>query len=285
MSDISQIDGHSVRRKRESFGWAISDMATMACLSSKQIKQIEEGGLAAFYSESVKLTAARKVAGILQMTEAELFGQAPPQIHEKHLDEEEALFEPHEVSVPIEVANTSLTVAEGAPLSRSESWHFLAQPPENINEPEAQSPVEEPVIEKESEALEKSAEPAQIPEEIQPEENTEQSNNTNNLIKIIALFLVALAAAALLKQNYPDDKADSTVSKENQTPPPVMAPVPNAEPEQTGASNAQAVAPAAVNAVQMPSGATEASKPQTQPNPAAGVSQPSTDRPASASGK
>ena len=87
MSDISQIDGQSVRLKRESFGWAISDMATMACLSAKQIKQIEEGGLGAFYSESVKLTAAKKVAGILQMTEAELFGQAAPQILEKPAEE------------------------------------------------------------------------------------------------------------------------------------------------------------------------------------------------------
>jgi len=80
MSDVSQIDGQSVRRKRESLGWAVTDMATMACLSSKQIRQIEEGGLAAFYSENVKLTAARKVAGLLQMTDAELFGQVAPQV-------------------------------------------------------------------------------------------------------------------------------------------------------------------------------------------------------------
>ena len=72
MSDISQIDGQSVRLKRESLGWAISDLATMACLSTKQIKQIEEGGMTAFYSESVKLTAARKVAGLLQMSETQV---------------------------------------------------------------------------------------------------------------------------------------------------------------------------------------------------------------------
>ena len=66
MSDITQIDGLSVRRKRESLGWAVSDLATMACLSTKQIKQIEEGGTSAFYSENVKLTAARKVAALLR---------------------------------------------------------------------------------------------------------------------------------------------------------------------------------------------------------------------------
>ena len=72
MSDISQIDGQTVRRKREALGLAVSDVATTACLSTKQIKQIEEGGMTAFYSENVKLTAARKVAALLGMTEAQL---------------------------------------------------------------------------------------------------------------------------------------------------------------------------------------------------------------------
>ena len=65
MSDISQIDGQTVRRKREALGLAVSDVATTACLSTKQIKQIEEGGMTAFYSENVKLTAARKVVASL----------------------------------------------------------------------------------------------------------------------------------------------------------------------------------------------------------------------------
>ena len=78
MSDISHIDGQSVRLKRETMGWAMTDLATLACLSVKQIKQIEEGGTSAFYSENVKLTAARKVAALLQMSEDQLFGQVPP---------------------------------------------------------------------------------------------------------------------------------------------------------------------------------------------------------------
>ena len=81
MSDISQIDGQSVRLKRESMGWAVTDMATLACLSVKQIKQIEEGGTSAFYSESVKLTAARKVAALLDMSDAQLFGQNTAETH------------------------------------------------------------------------------------------------------------------------------------------------------------------------------------------------------------
>ncbi len=292
MSDISQIDGQSVRLKRESFGWAISDMATMACLSSKQIKQIEEGGLAAFYSESVKLTAARKVAGILQMTEAELFGQAAPQILEKPAEEADIFFEPDTVSVPVDIPNTSLNVAEAAPLMRSESWHFLAQPPEVIPEsnPESQ-PHSESAAQEQAVAidLKESAEPelTQPPAQEAPAEDTEQpSSGTNNMIKVVALFLVALAAAALLKQNYPDDKPDAAAVKDSPPPPAVMAPAANAEPEQQAAPNAQATGTATVNAVQTPSVAAESNKTNTQaaqannPAPAA-----STELPASTTSK
>ena len=86
MSDVSQIDGSAVRLCREAQGWAINDLAARACLSVKQVRQIEEGGLSSFYSESVKLTAARKIAGLLQLSEAQLFGQAPsvpPQVEEE----------------------------------------------------------------------------------------------------------------------------------------------------------------------------------------------------------
>ena len=77
MSDVSQIDGSAVRLSREAQGWAINDLAARACLSVKQVRQIEEGGLSSFYSESVKLTAARKIAGLWQLSEAQLFGQVP----------------------------------------------------------------------------------------------------------------------------------------------------------------------------------------------------------------
>ena len=292
MSHISQIDGQSVRLKRESFGWAISDMATMACLSSKQIKQIEEGGLAAFYSESVKLTAARKVAGILQMTEAELFGQAAPQILEKPAEEADIFFEPDTVSVPVDMPNTSLNVAEAAPLIRSESWHFLAQPPEVIPESNPKSqPHSESASQEQAVAIDskESADPelTQPPVQEAPAEDTEQpSSSTNNMIKVVALFLVALAAAALLKQNYPDDKPDAAAVKDSPPPPAVMAPAANAEPEQQAAPNAQATGTAAVNAVQTPSVAAESNKTNTQPaqanNPAPAAS---TELPASPTGK
>lgn len=284
MSDISQIDGQTVRLKRESFGWAISDMATMACLSSKQIKQIEEGGLAAFYSEGVKLTAAKKVAALLQMTEAELFGQVAPPVLVKPVDEAVASAEPEVDSVPTVPSYAAQTSVHGAALSRSESWHFLAQPPENILEQESQSPAQVQAVTPEPDHSEKS-EPANPPsEEIPVQVVSEPANNTNYLIKIVALFLVALAAAALLKQNYSDDKAESSTATESQTPPALNIPVPTAETVTPNPVNAPAMAPA-LNAVQEASpGAAEAGKPNA-PVQASNPTQPVTEAPGSATAK
>lgn len=81
MSDTPQtINGELLRLKRESLGWLISDLATRACMSTKQIRQLEEGGSSSFYSESVKLTSAKKVGAILGLTSDEVLGltaQAP----------------------------------------------------------------------------------------------------------------------------------------------------------------------------------------------------------------
>jgi len=62
---VHLINGDLLRQRRESKGWAQTDLATRACLSLKQVRQIEEGGNSAFYSDSVKATAARKLATLL----------------------------------------------------------------------------------------------------------------------------------------------------------------------------------------------------------------------------
>lgn len=45
----------------------------MACLSVRQIEQIENGGMSSFYGEQVKFTAAKKVAALLKLTPEEAF--------------------------------------------------------------------------------------------------------------------------------------------------------------------------------------------------------------------
>jgi transcriptional regulator with XRE-family HTH domain len=69
------INGELLRLRRETRGWALSDLATRACMSVKQIRQLEEGGLNSFYSQAVKLTAAKKVGALLGVSAEEVFAQ------------------------------------------------------------------------------------------------------------------------------------------------------------------------------------------------------------------
>jgi len=67
------INGELLRLRREARGWLLNDMATRACMSVKQIRQIEEGGMSSFYSSAVKVTAAKKVAALLGLSDEEVF--------------------------------------------------------------------------------------------------------------------------------------------------------------------------------------------------------------------
>jgi len=77
MSDPLVIDGSQLRQSRDSLGWSQGELAARACLSVKQVRQLEEGGSSSFYSENVKLTAAKKVAQILGLSDDELLGRTP----------------------------------------------------------------------------------------------------------------------------------------------------------------------------------------------------------------
>lgn len=77
MTVDNEINGSLLKIKRESLGWTLADMAARACLSTKQVRQLEEGGDNSFYSHAIKLTVAKKIAQILQISEDELFNRAP----------------------------------------------------------------------------------------------------------------------------------------------------------------------------------------------------------------
>jgi transcriptional regulator with XRE-family HTH domain len=77
MTVDNEINGSLLKLKRESLGWTLADMAARACLSTKQVRQLEEGGDNSFYSHAIKLTVAKKIAQILQISEDELFFRLP----------------------------------------------------------------------------------------------------------------------------------------------------------------------------------------------------------------
>jgi len=244
MSDVSQIDGSAVRLCREAQGWAINDLAARACLSVKQVRQIEEGGLSSFYSESVKLTAARKIAALLQLSEAQLFGQTPsvPPL----LEEDSLLFSAQtfptslvtsmDTSAPAPVK--AQAESSGVHLIRSEALHVLAQPPE-IDWTTHSPPVE---------AADQPEEPEQLTaahtaKAASHSAKQETAPSGNYFLKILVLFLVAIAVAALMRPKpvEPTFAPPESSAGQSMTPPVAPATEESVTPE-NGAGSAAGVA-------------------------------------------
>lgn len=264
MSDISQIDGAAIRSKRESQGWVPNDLATRACLSVKQIRQIEEGGMSAFYSESVKLTAARKVAALLDMSEAQLFGQArvsPVQAVEQLSVHEATVGLPDNASLE---AVPAVMAPTGSPsLSRSEALHVLAQPPEHLDEA--------PVAAQETAGSDEPVAPAPSTssEDVPPTSEPPQAGS--HWLKMLALFVVALAAAAVLQTQVLEKKPEASASDATPLPVPAdsSAVMPSAqvsfEPAPEAASDASAGAAKPVSTEAAPSVVTPPTPPASSP--------------------
>ena len=144
------------------------------------------------------------------MTEPQLFGQVTPAVIEQPPHVDETLSETDEAGQS-ELGHVSHPTSETAAISRSESWHFLAQPPENINHNEPPSRPDSPAAQLEPAApLTTETTPPQEPaSEPAQDEAPPKTSNTHYLIKILALFLVALAAAALLRQQAGDESSQA----------------------------------------------------------------------------
>ena len=68
-----EIRNGAFAKAREKLGLSIKELAGQACLSTRQIEQIENGEMSSFYGAQIKLTAAKKVAKILGLSEADAF--------------------------------------------------------------------------------------------------------------------------------------------------------------------------------------------------------------------
>ena len=70
---LPEIRKEAFTKARESLGLSTKDLSGTACLSVRQIEQIENGETSSFYGDQVKFTAAKKVAGLLKITPEEAF--------------------------------------------------------------------------------------------------------------------------------------------------------------------------------------------------------------------
>ena len=79
-SKLPEICNEVFTKAREKLGLSTKELGSLACLSTRQIEQIENGETNSFYSAQIKVTAAKKVAKLLNLSDEEAFdfsSQAP----------------------------------------------------------------------------------------------------------------------------------------------------------------------------------------------------------------
>ena len=70
---LPEIRKEAFTKARESLGLTTKDLSGMACLSVRQIEQLENGETSSYYGDQVKFTAAKKVAALLKLTPEDAF--------------------------------------------------------------------------------------------------------------------------------------------------------------------------------------------------------------------
>jgi cytoskeleton protein RodZ len=78
---LPEIRKEAFTKARESLGLSIKELSAKSCFSVHQIEQLENGETSSFYGPQVKVTAAKKVASLLNLSEEEAFdfsGVQPP---------------------------------------------------------------------------------------------------------------------------------------------------------------------------------------------------------------
>jgi len=70
---LPEIRNGAFTKAREKLGLSIKELASQACLSKNQIEQIENGEMSSFYGAQIKVTAAKKVAKLLGLSEEDAF--------------------------------------------------------------------------------------------------------------------------------------------------------------------------------------------------------------------
>ena len=131
LSTLGEIRKEAFTKARESLGLSTKDLSGMACLSVRQIEQIENGGMTSFYGPHIKFVAAKKVAALLKLKEEDAFDfgkNAPP----------EKKVEP----VAEEIEKVEIVEKTPAPKEQSKPQHVDETPKAIIKSPEPVIPYQ-----------------------------------------------------------------------------------------------------------------------------------------------
>ena len=238
---IPQINGALLRMRREELGWALADLATRACLSNKQVKQIEEGGTSSFYSETVKVTAAKKVGGILGLPEQSVFVVEEPEVLVDEAASQEGTTS-HISDDALADSSASDKAHTEPTASTGQDIHDSNASPKDIASPAVKPYLKSPSIE--TSVIQKSTNSALGSED--------KPKSKNSLWFIIALFAAALGLAAVMQKPAPTPPIE---------PPPPLQVLPPEQPDPA------ASAPGAAASGNLPAAPVVTAAPATSPTP------------------
>jgi transcriptional regulator with XRE-family HTH domain len=174
---LPEIQGKVLKAAREKLRLEIPDLATKACLSKKHITELEQGGISSFYSESHKITVAKKVAKILQLDESLVL---------VHPDGDVAQQE----SLPFDAAVEDIPQPAKTPETK-------AAKEEKVSAPEAKPVIEESIQQTSKPAASSASKPMKVSlENLQSGGQMDTARPTtkrsrSGLVSILLLILVA----------------------------------------------------------------------------------------------
>jgi transcriptional regulator with XRE-family HTH domain len=223
VNHIPQINGALLRMRREELGWALADLATRACLSNKQVKQIEEGGTSSFYSETVKVTAAKKVGGILGLPAQSVFVVEEPEVV---VNEPASLdgMTPHTSDDLHADPSGSDKAHTDPPATTGQYSNDSNESQKDMSSPAVKPHLKSPSIE--TSVIQKSTNSAL--------DSEDKPKSKNSLWFIIALFAAALGLAAVMQKPAPTPPVE---------PPPPLQVLPSEQPEPAASAPAISTAP------------------------------------------
>ena len=171
---LPEIQGKVLKAAREKLRLEIPDLATKACLSKKHITELEQGGISSFYSESHKITVAKKVAKILQLDESQVLVHPDGDVAQQESLPFDAAIE--DAQQPVKVQETKAVKEERA------STPDAKQLVEDSNQPKAKSVP--------SQATKVTLENLQSGGEID-NSRPQQKGSRRGLVSVLLLILVA----------------------------------------------------------------------------------------------
>ena len=124
-SKLPEIRKEAFTKGREKLQLSTKDLAAQACLSNRQIEQLENGEQSSFYGAQVKVTAAKKVANLLGLKEDEVFDYGPKALVKEEIPKQVTLQKAASKSspqIPVSPALPSSLTSMRTKISPQKRW-------------------------------------------------------------------------------------------------------------------------------------------------------------------